>query len=96
MWSLDVEELHEDDCVTDEGGGGGFRLIGCWHRMLDTVLWLLPSLLCDNLLCYFSPVLEKEEKFKLIVTERPVVLGLHGGDEQLQPGASNSKEPTTP
>ncbi|XP_042268188.1 protein Bouncer-like isoform X1 [Thunnus maccoyii] len=37
------------------------------------VLWfhLLPSLLCDNLRCYYSPVLEKEISFELIVTECP-------------------------
>ncbi|XP_061578725.1 protein Bouncer-like [Cololabis saira] len=33
--------------------------------------FLLPSLLCDNLLCYYSPLLEKEKKFDLIVTECP-------------------------
>ncbi|XP_047246405.1 protein Bouncer-like [Girardinichthys multiradiatus] len=32
-------------------------------------LQLLPLLLCENLLCYFSPILEKEKKFELIVTE---------------------------
>ncbi|XP_056243111.1 protein Bouncer-like [Seriola aureovittata] len=39
-----------------------------------SVLWfylLLPSLLCDNLLCYYSPILEKEETVQLIVTECP-------------------------
>ncbi|XP_041794611.1 protein Bouncer-like [Chelmon rostratus] len=38
------------------------------------VLWFylfLPSLLCDNLLCYFSPILEKEKTVELIVTECP-------------------------
>ncbi|XP_075945895.1 protein Bouncer [Anarhichas minor] len=38
------------------------------------VLWfylLLPSLLCDNLFCYYSPVLEVEKPFELIVTECP-------------------------
>ncbi|XP_070827979.1 protein Bouncer [Chaetodon trifascialis] len=38
------------------------------------VLWfylLLPSLLCDNLLCYYSPILEKEKTFEPIVTECP-------------------------
>ncbi|XP_059191676.1 protein Bouncer-like isoform X2 [Centropristis striata] len=38
------------------------------------VLWLyllLPSLLCDNLRCYYSPILEKEKKFEFIVTECP-------------------------
>nr|XP_019934300.1 PREDICTED: sperm acrosome membrane-associated protein 4-like isoform X2 [Paralichthys olivaceus] len=39
------------------------------------VLWFhllfLPSVLCDNLRCYYSPILEKEEKFELIVTECP-------------------------
>ncbi|XP_049929331.1 protein Bouncer-like isoform X1 [Epinephelus moara] len=38
------------------------------------MLWfylLLPSLLCDNLLCYYSPVLEKEKTSELIVTECP-------------------------
>ncbi|XP_044048732.1 protein Bouncer isoform X2 [Siniperca chuatsi] len=38
------------------------------------VLWfyfLIPSLLCDNLLCYYSPILEKEKTYKLIVTECP-------------------------
>ncbi|KAG7523319.1 hypothetical protein JOB18_043887 [Solea senegalensis] len=36
------------------------------------VLWLvLPSALCANLHCYYSPILEKKEKFKLIVTECP-------------------------
>ncbi|KAM7414822.1 hypothetical protein PAMA_019578 [Pampus argenteus] len=37
------------------------------------VLWfyLLPSLLCENLLCFYSPILEKERTFKLIVTECP-------------------------
>lgn len=38
------------------------------------VLWfylLIPSLLCDNLLCYYSPILEREKKFELIVTECP-------------------------
>ncbi|KAK5867183.1 hypothetical protein PBY51_011698 [Eleginops maclovinus] len=37
-------------------------------------LWiylLLPSLLCENMRCYYSPILEKEEKFELIVTECP-------------------------
>lgn len=32
--------------------------------------YLLPSLLCDNLLCYYSPILEKKT-FELIVTECP-------------------------
>ncbi|KAM7396917.1 hypothetical protein PAMP_019922 [Pampus punctatissimus] len=38
-----------------------------------SVLWfyLLPSLLCKNLLCFYSPILEKERTFKLIVTECP-------------------------
>ncbi|XP_027128866.1 protein Bouncer [Larimichthys crocea] len=39
-----------------------------------SVLWfylLLPSLLCDNLYCYFSPILENEFKFELIVTVCP-------------------------
>ncbi|XP_040894875.1 protein Bouncer-like [Toxotes jaculatrix] len=39
-----------------------------------SVLWIylhLPSLLCDNLLCYYSPILEKEKTFKFIVTECP-------------------------
>ncbi|XP_056272163.1 protein Bouncer [Pseudoliparis swirei] len=31
---------------------------------------LLPSVLCDNLFCYYSPILE-EKKFELIVTECP-------------------------
>ncbi|XP_034390453.1 protein Bouncer [Cyclopterus lumpus] len=38
------------------------------------VLWfylLLPSVLCDNLFCYYSPILEKEKTFELIVTECP-------------------------
>ncbi|XP_060891658.1 protein Bouncer isoform X1 [Labrus mixtus] len=38
------------------------------------VLWfylLLPSLLCDNMMCYYSPVLEKEKKFELIATVCP-------------------------
>ncbi|XP_037306731.2 protein Bouncer [Pungitius pungitius] len=36
-------------------------------------LWfyLLPPLLCDNRFCYYSPILEKEKTFKLIVTECP-------------------------
>ncbi|XP_075993923.1 protein Bouncer [Genypterus blacodes] len=39
-------------------------------------LWLyllLPSLLCDNLLCFYSPILLEEEKseFKPILTECP-------------------------
>lgn len=39
-----------------------------------SLLWLyllLPSLLCDNLLCYFSPLLQKEAKFDFIPTECP-------------------------
>ncbi|XP_071753636.1 protein Bouncer [Centroberyx gerrardi] len=36
---------------------------------------LLPSLRCDNLLCYYSPILEKEKEkestFRLILTECP-------------------------
>ncbi|XP_029991458.1 protein Bouncer [Sphaeramia orbicularis] len=42
-----------------------------------SVLWiylLLPSLLCENLLCYYSPVLEKELEgtlFEPILTECP-------------------------
>ncbi|XP_042352515.1 protein Bouncer-like [Plectropomus leopardus] len=50
----------------------------CRPNMLQllhvAVLWLyllLPSLLCDNLLCYYSPILEKEHTFELIVTECP-------------------------
>lgn len=38
------------------------------------LLWLyllLPSLLCNNLLCYFSPLLQKEVSFKFIATECP-------------------------
>lgn len=37
------------------------------------VLWfyLLPSLLCDNLLCFYRPFMEKEMMFELIVTECP-------------------------
>ncbi|XP_073327929.1 protein Bouncer [Pagrus major] len=35
------------------------------------VYLLLPSLLCDNLLCYYSPILEHEITFELIVTECP-------------------------
>ncbi len=44
------------------------------HFLRVAVLWLyflLPSLLCDNLLCYFSPIMEKESTFELIVTECP-------------------------
>uniref|UniRef100_A0A3Q3J4R0 UPAR/Ly6 domain-containing protein n=1 Tax=Monopterus albus TaxID=43700 RepID=A0A3Q3J4R0_MONAL len=35
------------------------------------VLWfyLLPSLTCDNLVCFFSPIVEKEKMFQLTVTE---------------------------
>ncbi|KAG7231118.1 hypothetical protein INR49_027158, partial [Caranx melampygus] len=39
-----------------------------------SVLWfylLLPSLLCDNLPCYYSPILEKGKTVELIVTECP-------------------------
>ncbi|KAK2896133.1 hypothetical protein Q8A73_015621 [Channa argus] len=32
MWSLAVIELHENACVTDEGGGG-FCLKACWDRI---------------------------------------------------------------
>ncbi|XP_034001808.1 protein Bouncer-like isoform X1 [Trematomus bernacchii] len=35
-------------------------------------LWiylLLPSLLCANMRCYYSPILEKGDKFDLIVSE---------------------------
>ncbi|XP_054475934.1 protein Bouncer-like [Anoplopoma fimbria] len=38
------------------------------------LLWfylLLPSLLCVNLRCYYSPILEKKHTFQLIVTECP-------------------------
>ncbi|XP_051239492.1 protein Bouncer [Dicentrarchus labrax] len=38
------------------------------------VLWfylLLPLVLCYNLRCYYSPLLENEKTFKLIVTECP-------------------------
>ncbi|KAM8893102.1 protein Bouncer [Spinachia spinachia] len=36
-------------------------------------LWfhLLPALLCDNRFCYYSPILEKERTFRLIVTQCP-------------------------
>ncbi|XP_029290071.1 protein Bouncer isoform X2 [Cottoperca gobio] len=50
----------------------------CRPNMLQllqvAVLWLyllLPSLLCDNLRCYYSPILEKDKKFEFIVTECP-------------------------
>ncbi len=50
----------------------------CRANMLQllrvTALWfyfLLPTLLCDNLLCYYSPIMEKEKTFELIVTECP-------------------------
>ncbi|CAK6961603.1 protein Bouncer [Scomber scombrus] len=38
-----------------------------------SVLWfyLLPSLLCYNLPCYYSPILENKWKFELIETECP-------------------------
>lgn len=42
--------------------------------MKQLLLWLsllLPSLLCDGLLCYFSPLLEKEVPFDFVVTECP-------------------------
>ncbi|KAK9516503.1 hypothetical protein VZT92_024427 [Zoarces viviparus] len=38
------------------------------------VLWLyllLPSMLCGNLFCYFSHILEVEKPYELIVTECP-------------------------
>lgn len=45
------------------------------HQLLQAAgLWLyllLPTLLCDNLLCYYSPILEREITFQLIVTECP-------------------------
>ncbi|XP_008310643.1 uncharacterized protein LOC103380434 isoform X2 [Cynoglossus semilaevis] len=34
-------------------------------------LHLLPSVLCDNLRCYYSPIMEKQKSFKPIVTECP-------------------------
>ncbi|XP_074534142.1 protein Bouncer [Halichoeres trimaculatus] len=41
-------------------------------NMLLILLWLyLPSLLGDNLRCYYSPVLNKKSKFKLVETECP-------------------------
>lgn len=52
--------------------------LSCRRNMLQllhaALLWfyfLLPPLLCDSLLCYYSPVLEKEKIFELIVTECP-------------------------
>ncbi|XP_039987894.1 protein Bouncer isoform X2 [Xiphias gladius] len=39
-----------------------------------SVLWfslLLPSLLCDHLLCHYSPILANDDTFELIVTECP-------------------------
>uniref|UniRef100_A0A7N8WLN0 UPAR/Ly6 domain-containing protein n=1 Tax=Mastacembelus armatus TaxID=205130 RepID=A0A7N8WLN0_9TELE len=49
----------------------------CRQNMLQllhvAVLWfyLLPSLLCDNLPCYYSPILEKGKIYELVVTECP-------------------------
>ncbi|KAM9754720.1 protein Bouncer-like [Menidia menidia] len=43
-------------------------------RLLQVVAWLcplLPPLLCENLLCFYSPILEIEKTFELIVTECP-------------------------
>lgn len=39
-----------------------------------SVLWfylLLPSLLCDNLLCYYTPIVERGSRVDFIVTECP-------------------------
>uniref|UniRef100_A0A665UGU4 UPAR/Ly6 domain-containing protein n=1 Tax=Echeneis naucrates TaxID=173247 RepID=A0A665UGU4_ECHNA len=41
------------------------------HASVLCFYLLLPSLRCDSLLCYFSPILEKEEPFELILTECP-------------------------
>lgn len=49
----------------------------CRQKMLQllhvVVLWfyILPSLLCGNLLCFYRPLMEKEKTFELIVTECP-------------------------
>ncbi|XP_067356242.1 protein Bouncer [Channa argus] len=49
----------------------------CREKMLRflhvAVLWFYfpPLLLCNNLLCFYSPILEKDRTFKLIVTECP-------------------------
>ncbi|XP_041852279.1 protein Bouncer [Melanotaenia boesemani] len=40
-------------------------------RVSALCFYLLPSLLCENLLCYYSPILENNRKFELIVTECP-------------------------
>ncbi|KAM4618212.1 protein Bouncer [Polymixia lowei] len=48
-----------------------------YQLLYVAALWLvllLPCLRCDNLLCYYSPVLEndkEESAFKLVVTECP-------------------------
>ncbi|XP_011474270.2 protein Bouncer isoform X1 [Oryzias latipes] len=50
---------------------GSLRTRQLFHAAL---LWLclpLPLLLCENLHCYYSPVLEKEITFELVVTECP-------------------------
>ncbi|CAJ1056401.1 hypothetical protein NQZ68_038073 [Xyrichtys novacula] len=40
-------------------------------RVALLCFYFIPSLLCANLRCYYSPVLEKEEKFELVETECP-------------------------
>lgn len=48
--------------------------IPCRQLVHAALLWLslpLPLLLSENLHCYFSPILEKEITFELIVTECP-------------------------
>lgn len=53
------------------------RMSPCRQSMLRllcvVVLWfyLLPSLLCDNLLCFYRPLMEKEKVFQFILTECP-------------------------
>ena len=39
--------------------------------VLWSLLLFLPSALCDNLRCYYSPNLETHEEFELVVTECP-------------------------
>uniref|UniRef100_UPI0037E8CE3B protein Bouncer n=1 Tax=Semicossyphus pulcher TaxID=241346 RepID=UPI0037E8CE3B len=53
---------------------GMIEELNIFQILRPALLWFylfLPSLLCDNLLCYYSPVLEKDKAFELIVTECP-------------------------
>ncbi|KAM3609136.1 uncharacterized protein V6R79_010048 [Siganus canaliculatus] len=66
-WFIDERSTINDDVKV----AAGPTMQQLLHAAVLWLYLLLPSLLCDNLRCYYSPILDKDDKFELIETECP-------------------------